>query len=313
VPTLPQPIVQFSDECFTHVSVECIPPIDPADPEGERFENCDSINVAPTECTERVTLLSFRYYGGDCSSSNNIQDPNTFRCDDFFGGPPDEDEVGGEPYLIITDSNGLGLTYYDGPIVVGDEFNISNIVPDTFIAPNVNASIYNGEPSFENLRQTMVFNTACTEVTFLKDRYGALELIGFANPSQGYHTSIVPVSFNITILNIAEGFNTSIDALSSVTTFPPPNDFLNFTERVVGKVLGPGEQFSVSSNAIKIDLSIPNLYIVYTTAITSIRSSSEGLSLTGFSCLSRSSTNFTAGVTDTGPTSAPVIGAPTAP
>jgi hypothetical protein len=296
-PTPTPPIGQPSDTCFAQVAVECIPPINPEDPNGERFEDCDSINIVPAECTEFVNLLTFRYNGGDCLQSNNIQDPRIYQCQDYFGGPPTQEEIGAESYMLITDIKGEGINYYNGPVFVGDVFNITNLLPNSVIVANVNVTIYDGEVAPENIRQTMVIHTSCSQVTFLKDRYGSLELIGFRNPSQGYLTCIVPVSFDFAIQNTAEGFNAEVQSLTSITNFDPPNDFLNFTQEVVGFKLGPGEELPVSSGSIDIDLSVRKRYTVFTTV--------QGVSPDGFSCRGSDFTNFTAGSVDTRPTFAP--------
>jgi hypothetical protein len=296
-PTPRQPVGTPDDSCFAQVDVTCVPPVDPADPDGGRFEDCDSINIAPAECTEFVNLLTFRFNGGDCLDSNNIQDPRIYYCEDFFDGPPAADDIGAESYMIIQDIKGEGIIYFDGIIKVGEVFNITNIIPNPVIVANVNVTLYEGEPAPENIRETIVIHTSCSQVTFLKDRYGVLELIGFQNPSQGYQACIVPVSFDFSIQNTADGFNAIVESLTSITNFPPPNEALNFTDDVVGIVLGPGGELPISSGPINIDLSVRRRYTVFTTV--------QGVSPEGFSCRGSDFTNFTAGVVDTRPTPSP--------
>ena len=296
-PTVQPPAETPSDTCFAQVDTECVPPVDPADPDGKRFEDCDSINIAPVECTEFVTLLAFRFNGGDCGDSNNIQDPRVFTCEDFFDGPPAADDFGAEAYLLITDIKGQGINYFDGVIAVGDEFNITNIEPNPLIVANVNATIYDGDVASENIRETMIIHTSCSQVTFLKDRYGVLELIGFSNPSQGYQSCITQVFFNFAIQNTADGFDAVIETLTSTTNFPPPNDFLNFTGEVVGTLLGPGEGLPVVSKPIDLDFSRRQRYTVFTTV--------QGVSPEGFSCRGGSTLTFVAGAVDTRPTPSP--------
>ncbi|KAI2508523.1 hypothetical protein MHU86_5922 [Fragilaria crotonensis] len=296
-PTPQQPMLPPSDLCFAQVDVTCIPPVDPASPDGALFEDCDSINIAPAECTEFVNLLTFRFNGGDCLDSNNIQDPRIYSCEDFFDGPPAADDFGAEAYMIITDIKGQGINYFDGIIAVGDVFNITNILPNPVIVANVNVTIYDGEPAPENIRETIIIHTSCSQVTFLKDRYGVLELIGFQNPSQGYQACIVPVSFDFAIQNTAEGFNAVVESLTVVTNFDPPNNFLNYTDEVVGFVLNPGTELPLTSNPINIDLSIRKRYTAQATV--------QGVSPEGFSCRGSGFTNFTAGVADTRPTPSP--------
>ena len=153
----------------------------------------------------------------------------------------------------------------------------------------------------------MTIHTSCSQVTFLKDRYGALELIGFENPSQGYVTCLVPVFFKFNIQNTAAGFNAEVQSLISVTNFGPPNDVLNFTSAVAGTMLGPGQEAPLASEPIEIDLSVRKLYTVFTTV--------QGISPEGYSCRGSDFTNFTAGTPDITPISSenpafrpPVIG-----
>jgi hypothetical protein len=285
------------DLCFVQVDVDCIPPLNPEN--GERFEDCDSIVVAPAECLAPVTLMTFRYGGGDCANSNNIQDPLIFRCEDFFGGPPDVDEIGAESLIVVTDIKGLGVDYFSGIVPVGEKFNVTNPGgDDMLIGANVNITIYDGIVARQNIRQTMVVHTSCSQVTFLKDRYGALELIAFENPSQGFISCLIPLSFNFNIENVAEGFNVILESLTSITNFLPPNNFLNYTSEVAGEELPPNTVFPLSSDPIEIDLSVRMRYTVFTTI--------QGSSPDGFSCRANDLTNFTAGRPDTRPTSAPV-------
>lgn len=294
-PTIQPPNAEPSDTCFAQVAVECVPPVNPDSLNGDRFEDCDSINIVPAECLEFVSRFTFRFTGGDCSNSNNIQNPLLFSCTDYFGGPPPLGDVGAESTLYIVDIKGQGITYWGGPVLVDEVFNITNIEPAQFIIANVNATFYAGERSPANIRQTMTIHTSCSQVTFLKDRYGALELIGFENPSQGYVSCLVPVFFNFNIQNTAAGFNAVVQSLISITNFGPPNDVLNFTSAVAGTALGPGEEVPLSSDPIDIDLSVRKLYTVFTTV--------QGISPEGYSCRGSDFTNFTAGTPDITPIS----------
>ena len=276
----------------------CIPPVDPADPDGNRFEDCDSINIAAAECTEFVNLLAFRFNGGDCEDSNNIQDPRVYSCEDFFEGPPAADDFGAEAYMVISDIKGEGIIYYDGPIFVGDEFNITNIPPNEVIIANVNVTVYDkAGVAPENIRETMIIHTSCSQVTFLKDRYGVLELIGFRNPSQGYQNCITQVYFDFVVENIASGFNAVVESLVLITNFPAPNDFLNYTEQVVGTPLGPGETLPLSTDPIPLDFSRRRRYTATGTVV--------GVAPDGFTCPGSDTLSFVAGAVDTRPTPSP--------
>ena len=284
------------EDCLVQIDVECLPPANP-DPDGTPFEDCDSINLAPAECTEFVNLLTFRFNGGDCLDSNNIQDPRIYSCEDFFDGPPASDDIGAEAYMIITDIKGQGIIYYDGIVKVGDVFNITNILPNPVIIANVNVTVYEGSPAPENIRETIIIHTSCSQVTFLKDRYGVLELLGFQNPTQGYQNCLTSVSFDFSIGSTLVGANAVVESLTVITNFDEPNALIDYTDQVVGTPLAPGDTLSVSSDPITIDFSVRKRYTVV--AIV------QGAAPDGFTCRNRGFANFTAGNIDTRPTPSP--------
>ena len=288
--------------CEIELDVECIPPINPASENGDRFEDCDSI--ALPECLEKVTLLEFRYDGGDCANSFNVQDPLIFVCEDYFGGPPAIDEIGAESLIIVTDIKGLGVNYFSGVVPIGGDFKVvgNPVSGDLLIPNNVNVTIYEGERASENIRQTMVIHTSCSQVTFLKDRYGALLLIAFENESQGLVDCFFDVMYTYSATSLYD-FPTTVDTMASIFSgFPPPTNFTDYTPIVGGKPLPPGEKvFLVETDPIEIDLSVRTRYTVFTTiqAVLDVAS--------GFTCRQPDFTNFTAGLADTRPTSAPSV------
>jgi len=280
--------------CEIELDVECVPPIDPGT--GLPFSSCDFFGVV---CNEQVTLFSFRYTGGDCGNSFNIQDEQIFVCEDYFGGPPDIDEVGAESLIVVSDIKGLGVMFFTGVVPIGGDFDVRNPDgPPLLVDSNVNVTIYEGERARENIRQTMVIHTSCSQVTFLKDRYGSLLLIAFENPSQGLVDCFFDVSFTYTVQSRYTEDTTLNTMLSIFGGFDQLN-VTDFTPTVQGTPLIPGETFSLTSGPIQIDVSERIRYTVFTTIQAVL---DEG---TGFFCRSSSFTNFTSGLTDNRPTAAP--------
>ena len=64
-PPISKPPTGVIDVGFASVDVECIP--------SEGFDDCNIIPSIPTDCNGEVSLLTFRFRGGDCLDSNNIQ------------------------------------------------------------------------------------------------------------------------------------------------------------------------------------------------------------------------------------------------
>jgi len=137
----------------------------------------------------------------------------------------------------------------------------------------------------------MVIHTSCSQVTFLKDRYGSIELLWFNNTVQGNVTCAVDLTLGFSIENIAEGFNAILSSLTSITNFPG-NEFINLTDQVAGQILQAGDTVPFSFG-VSIDTSIRQRYTAFSTI--------QGSSPEGFSCRSTDFLNFTAGNTNAAP------------
>ena len=268
------------DSCFVQVDVDCTPP--------PGIEDCDSIPIPQDECLEKVFSMGFRYNGGDCSQSSNVQDPQLFQCEDFFGGPP---TIQGEvSFIRAIDIKGLGINYFMDFVAVGDQFQMTNM--GNLLGSNINATIYSTDVIISsNIRQTMVIHTSCSQVTFLKDRYGAIELLSFNNTLQGFVSCFVDLSLGFDVSNVATGFNVLLETLTSITNFDN-NEFINLTSFVQNITLSPGSTFPIST-MVTIDLSIRKRYTAFSTI--------QGSSPDGFSCRASDFLNITAGNTATSP------------
>jgi hypothetical protein len=285
-------------DCQAELIVECIPPVN--ETSGIPYENCD---FPPAKCLETATLMTFRYDGGDCSDSFNIQDPTIYTCQDFFGGPPRVDEIGVESLIIVTDDKDLNIIYFSGLVPVGGSFNITNPKgDDLLLGANVNVTIYNGDKGPRNIRQTMIINTDNSQVTFIKDRYGSLFLIAFQNSLQGFVDCFFDVFFKYSAIS-SESRASTVDTLTSIVGgfFPEnsPQARLNFTAEVAGTTLPPKKQVVLAeSGPLTIDYSSRNTYSVL---------SNMQLSTNGSICKTTTFLIITAGVADARPTSAPTI------
>eukprot|EP00545_Synedropsis_sp_CCMP1620_P006953 CAMPEP_0119003346 /NCGR_PEP_ID=MMETSP1176-20130426/506_1 /TAXON_ID=265551 /ORGANISM="Synedropsis recta cf, Strain CCMP1620" /LENGTH=694 /DNA_ID=CAMNT_0006954941 /DNA_START=22 /DNA_END=2106 /DNA_ORIENTATION=+ len=276
-PFMPPP----GDECFIQVQTDCTPP--------PQFEDCDSMTPPRDECGEMVFSMGFRYLGGDCSNSDNVQDTQIFSCEDYQGGPPTEGEV--SSFIRVTDIKGLGINYYTGFVPLEGDFELTN--GGEILGANVNATIYSTDITTpENILQTMIIHTSCSQVTFLKDKYGGIQLLSFNNTLQGFVSCFVDLTLGFNILNAVENnedFTVIVDSLSSITNFDD-NLFINLTDQVAGTQLAPGETLSpIPTTVVTIDLSIRQQYTAFTTI--------QGSSLDGFFCRSTDFLNFTASTT----------------
>jgi hypothetical protein len=242
--------------------------------------------------------MSFRYDGGDCENSNNIQDAQIFQCEDYFGGPPDVNEIGAESFIVATDIKGLGINYFTGIVPVGGEFNTTNPIDGALVGSNMNVTIYEGEAGRQNIRQTMLIHTSCSQVTFLKDRYGALLLIAFENAPQGFVDCFFDIKFRYTVSSISDTTAT-LDTMTSIASgfAPPQPGFLDFTADVAGTALPPGQNLTLlETEAFEIDFSTRIRY----TFVTTIQGNNDG-----FACRENDRETFAIGLVESRPNSAP--------
>ena len=240
---------------------------------------CDNIPPPITQCLQRPNELYFKYNGGDCSQSFNLQPATLFQCFDYNGAPPTAE--GELSYLIATDIKGLGIIYFEGYVGVGDVFLLDD--GDNRVDANMNVTIYKDESvGFDNFLQTIVYHSSCSRNLFLKDRYGSIQVVGFVNDLQGNVSCFANVVFNVVISNTGD-FDAQFISLVTTTNIGT----FNLTQDVIDSGVGPGEQF-ITEVPIFIDLSQQINYTVVTTLVGSTPSS-------GVLCSSTDELTFTAG------------------
>jgi hypothetical protein len=219
---------------------------------------CDAILPLVTQCQQRPTKMVFRYNGGTCEQSFNIQPDTLFICNDFNGGPPAAE--GAISYISITDVKGAGIVYYDGFAAVGDELVLED--NGNRVEANMNVTVYssdNKDPA--NILQTLVYHSSCSRNLFLKDRYGSIQLIIFVNELQGVVSCLFSATFDFFIVNNGE-FSAELVSLISVTNI----GVFNLTDRVLGTQVTPGEQFTIAENIV-IDLTVRQRYTALSTIV----------------------------------------------
>jgi hypothetical protein len=232
---------------------------------GPDGEECDDIPPLIDICLARPTEMEFKYNGGDCSQSFNIQPISLFQCFDFQGGPPTQ--AGEESYIVVSDIKGLGIDYFSGFVPVGETFDLNT--GGQPVQANMNVSIYSqgpppGQrfPGFDSMLQTLVFHSSCSRNLFLKDRFGAIQLVGFENAVQGLVTCFINTTFTFMISGTGQ-FDTILRELYAITNL---EQFLNLTDEVNGQELVPGQPFTIETN-YTLDLSVRRRYTVLATIV----------------------------------------------
>jgi hypothetical protein len=225
--------------------------------------------------------MGMKFNGGDCTMSSNVQS-DTFFCEDFNGGPTTED--GDEFYIIVTSAKGDGTVYYNDWAIVGDNYFLDG--GGDILAADSNITIYSSNiTSPSNIVQTLRFDSSCSGNLFLKDRFGASQLVEWINVEQGtvtcFATAIIDVDILIPVF--IAGDNITLASLQTITNLPAR---VNLTDDVFGETLTAGETLTVSF-PFEIDLTISRRY----TFLTSI----TGVSDLGIVCDGRTFSSFIAG------------------
>ena len=236
--------------------------------------------------------MSFRYKGGDCNQSSNIQPPEDFVCEDFHGGPPTNQ---GESCFIVTTNVDNGVIHHADFVRVGELFTVEEI--DGAFPSAMNITVYSSNNTSEqNILQTVVMNTSCSQNLFLTDRYGSFHLIGFVNELQGNVSSLVDATYSFVVSNAATEFGSGTATLNLLTSIS--NEFYNLTEEVNGMVLSTNDSMVVQM-AFIIDLSVLMRYTVFSIV--------QAVSPGGFVCRDQYFDAFIAPTAKAPPTAAPTV------
>ena len=210
------------------------------------------------ECLMLPTAMIFRYTGGDCSQSFNIQDTLVNGCEDLDGGPPTDQ---GESSIIVAINSDNGVVYHAALVRVGDVFTVEE--KDGVFSSSLSITIYSSteDSQGENVLQTFVLDTSCDQVTFLWDHYGSFRLVGYANEVQGNLTSFIELYYDFTIANPAteSGVTSDTAILITLTFLASPShaqEYFSLIEQVDGLVLSTNDSL-VTSTTIFVDLSLP--------------------------------------------------------
>ena len=187
--------------------------------------------------------MVFLYNGGNCDQSFNVQEAEgKFFCTDFDGGPPTE--LGALSYIVVTDLDGK-VFYHDDWVAVGSLFTLFD-GGNNFPA-NQLITIYKNENTDDpgNIIQSIQYHSSCSSNLFLKDRFGATQLVIWVNEDQGTVSGFAnqTVELDITVPIDIEGGPAVIQSLTVASNVDP--FFFNLTDKVAGTVVETGESITV--------------------------------------------------------------------
>ena len=265
-----------SEVCDVQVDLECSTD---ADRTIDGTGSCDAIIPIATRCDNRASVMSWRFNGGDCEQSFNIQEADKFTCTDFEGGAPTE----GSAWITVTSVKDEAEVYFDGEVRVGDLFSMfaANSDKGKFDADSF-FYVYS-DASKANLLQLSSVHTSCSQNLFLKDKFGSVQLLIFEN-ELGLFTCFVQATYGFTITNQGAADTGTIVEFTSTTNgvsddclddIPPDSDTVQ-----------PGDTVIVDKQVL-IDMTVRQEY----NTVAYIRAETPN----GSSCEDTSTLQFTAG------------------
>jgi len=200
------------------------------------------------------------YNGGDCSQTYTPQvaDPDKFSCEDVNGGPPTVD--GEQSWIQVFALKDPSIIYHSGYVEVGTIFYLED--GGNRVEADMNATIYSSDVlTPANTLQRIKFHSSCSQNLFLKDRFGAIQLVEWFNEEQGLISCFANATFDfeITIPFDIRGDSITLTSLTSITSW----GVFNLTDDVFGLTLVPGDTLQASFT-VTLDLTEVRTYELLT-------------------------------------------------
>ncbi len=218
-------------------------------------------------CEGRPQVITFRYLGGGCDQSNNLQPRQKFTCEDFAGGPPSS--VGTPNYITATPKGG-GDFYFTGPVNVGDKYTLNQNKDFDKLSADMTINVYSSNPDAGGtLLQTTNVHLSCSQALFLFDTFGSSQVTEWIE-TDGRIVS--DTQLNVPSGELVVQLDASPDTkpvrLREMNVLASTSDVpIDYTADVNGVVLQPGVPLTLPGFEIDIELGRRVRYTFFTTIV----------------------------------------------
>lgn len=225
---------------------------------------CPQTNISlDNNCEGRPQVITFRYLGGDCAQSDNLQPRQKFFCEDANGGPPST--PGTMSYITATPSGGDDL-YFSGPVAVGDKYTFNEDLEFDKLSADMTISIFASEGG--PLLQTTNLHLSCSQPLFLFDKFGSSQVTQWietdgrvvSDTQSNVPTGEIEVQLSPSIVK-------PVRLLEMQVITSAQDEAINYTPQVAGQILNPGDTIQLPGFAIDIELGSRVRYTFFTTII----------------------------------------------
>lgn len=249
-------------------------PVPSLSPSASPTEIC-TIDVALTGCPEynttlenncqgRPQVIEFRYNGGGCSQSDNLQSRQKFSCEDVNGGPP---TVKGAPGYVVAMKAGGEDLYFSGPVAVGETFILNESKEFDKLSADMTIQMFDANPEEGGtLFQTVDVHLSCSQKLFLFDRFGATQVVEWSevdgrvvsSRQSDIRTGTIEIKLDTTSDIVKPIRLTEMNMIASALSEP-----IDYTPDVAGVLLEPGTVIQIEGPRIDIDLSVRTRYTFF--------------------------------------------------
>jgi hypothetical protein len=220
------------------------------------------------DCEGPFQVMHFRYNGGDCSQSDNLEDRQEFTCTDIIDnvGPPTTAE-GSESYIVVTSRSSGNETYFSGPVAVGEEYTLNSNEEFSVLNGAMTITIFDTEGG--NIIQTTDLLLDCTNPLFLFDKFGSSQVTAWKETNGREVSSQFETNITGTIGVVVNNFDSDKPiSLVEMTIISNSQDTaIEYTSEVQGEVLFPGSELQIPGYKFNYDLTTRTRYTFLTTII----------------------------------------------
>jgi len=228
---------------------------------------CPNYNISlDNNCEGRPQVITFRYNGGGCEQSDNLQPRQKFTCTDTNGGPPPFGS-GVQNYIEAVPRGGSDL-YFSGPVSVGEKYTLNANKQFDKLSADMTISIFDSQGG--SLLQEVNVHLSCSQPLFLFDKFGASQVTSWIETSgrevsdkrTGVETGRIEIGLS------ADNQAGPVRLLEMTVLTNTQDQPIDYTPQVQGQVLQPGgATLDLPGFEIDIELGQRVSYTFFTTLI----------------------------------------------
>lgn len=216
-------------------------------------------------CAGRPQVMTFRYNGGDCSQSDNLQPRQKFTCIDENGGPPIA--LGSPGYITVVPLGGSEF-YFAGPVAVGEKYTLNENFFFDRLQADMTIQIFDSQGG--NLLQQVDLHLSCSQPLFLFDKFGASQVTEWietdgrivSDRQTDVQTGTIEVQLDASSDVIKPVRLLEMSVLTNTLDEP-----IDYTPQIAGVILQPGDVIELDGFGIDIELTERTRYTFFTTLV----------------------------------------------